>query len=272
MAQRVTALLSDDLRGTALGAILAEPARLLDAADARFVKDHRRTAVAAATVAGRRVFIKRFKPYAWYRRLEWVFAPTPARRCWQRSIELERAGFRVAPPLALAETRRFALPADCYFVTAALEGTEPAGRFWREAARRLSPRARRSLVVGLAAELRRLHDAGFYSGDANADNFLVRMRDDGGVEFFLLDLEHVRRPGRISERRRAKNVVQVYRPIRGEVRRLDRLRFLRAYAGRALRDLAAWIEALEALDRKKEAEYRARARRRDQDVFRGSSG
>jgi hypothetical protein len=258
----VSAVIAPALRGTPLGAALASPHRLLDRPGARFVKDHRRTAVAATTLEGREIFVKRFKPYAWYRRLEWVFAPTPARRCWRQSAALERAGFRVAPPLALAETRSFGLPADCYFVTASLDGAEPAGRFWRDRASGLGSRERRRILVAFARELRRFHDAGFYSGDANTDNFLVRLGTAGEPEFFLLDLENVRRPGQVSRRRRVKNLVQLQRPVRGEVSRTDRLRFLRAYAGRPLRELRHWLAAIEWLDAKKESEYQARRQRR----------
>ncbi|MGH7898550.1 MAG: hypothetical protein ACREQQ_11395, partial [Candidatus Binatia bacterium] len=119
-----------ELRGTPLGQALATPQRLLSAADTRFVKDHRRTAVAAAVLENREVFVKHFKPYAWYRRLEWLVTASPARRCWRISTELERAGFRVAPALAFGETRRLLLPADCYFVSGGLAGAEPAARFW----------------------------------------------------------------------------------------------------------------------------------------------
>jgi lipopolysaccharide kinase (Kdo/WaaP) family protein len=258
----VNAVIAPALRGTPLGAALAAPGRLLDDPRARFVKDHRRTAVATTTLEGREIFVKRFKPYAWYRRLEWMFAPTPARRCWRQSAALERAGFRVAPPLAVAETRSFGLPADCYFVTAGLDGAEPAGRFWRERALGLASRERRRILVAFARELRRFHDAGFYSGDANADNFLVRLASRDEPEFFLLDLENVRRLGQVSRRRRIKNLVQLQRPVRGEVGKMDRLRFLRAYAGLPLRELRRWLAAIESLDAKKEEEYQARRRPR----------
>src|SRR5258706_16389370 len=68
----VNVVVAGELRGTRLGARLADPQRLLADPAARFVKDHLRTAVAAAAVEGREVFVKRFKPYAWYRRLEWL--------------------------------------------------------------------------------------------------------------------------------------------------------------------------------------------------------
>jgi len=251
----ISARLAPELRGTPLGEALAAPQRLLDSPDARFVKDHRRTAVASARVGGREVFVKRFKPYAWYRRLEWTFRSSPARRCWTQSAALERAGFRVAPALAIAETRRLGLATDSYFVTATVPGAMPAGRFWRERGRGLPVAERRRLLEALARELRRFHDAGFYSRDANADNFLLRASDGGPPEFFFLDLENVRRVGRVSRRRRVKNIVQVLGPVRGEVARRDRLRFVRAYGGTALSKLRDWLEELTAFEARKRAEY-----------------
>jgi len=254
----VTRLFAPEVRGTPLAAALAAPERLLAAPGTRFVKDHRRTAVAAATVDGREVFVKRFKPYAWYRRLEWLFAPSPARRCWDVSRELEAAGFRVAPALAATESRRFAIPGDSYFVTMGLAGALPVGRFFRELAPSLPVSARRRLLAALARELRRFHDAGFYSKDANADNFLVRLDARGTPEFFLLDLENVRRPGSVSHRRRTKNLVQLHGPVRGLVSLHERLRFVREYAGEPLAKLRAWLGELARVDDRKLAEYRAR--------------
>jgi len=255
------ARLAPSLVGTPLGAALVEPARLLETPGARFVKDHRRTAVAAVTVDGREVFVKRFKPYAWYRRLEWLVAPTPARRCWEQSESLEAAGFRVPAALAATETRAGGLPADGYFVTASLTDAEPAGRYWRQRALRFGVRERRRLLASLAREIRRFHDARFYTRDANVDNFLVRVRQGSEPEFLLLDLENVRRVRAVSERRRRKNLVQLHRPIREAVGVRDRLWFLRAYAGRPLRERRDWLRRLAALDAKKEAEYRERRRR-----------
>ncbi len=248
------------LSGTPLGAALGRPERLLEAPGARFVKDHLRTAVAAVRVEGREVFIKRFKPYAWYRRLEWL-AKTPAMRSWLRSAELEAAGFRVPQALAATETRSIGLPADCYFVTASLADAEPAGRYWRERAVGLGVRERRALLAAFAREVRRFHDARFYTRDANADNFLVRVARGSDPEFFLLDLENVRRVRAVSERRRVKNLVQLHRPVWGEVGTRDRLRFLREYAGGPLRERRRWLRQLATLDAEKEEEYRARRER-----------
>jgi hypothetical protein len=246
---------SPELRGTALGEALRAPQALLAVSGTRFVKDHRRTAVAAATIDGREVYVKRFKPHAWYRPLQWLVTGTPAQACARSAAALAAAGFRVPPPLAIAESRAAGLPSDCYFVSAAIEGSQPVGRFWHERAGTLSIRERAALFGALAAELSRFHEAGFYSRDANADNFLLRWHPPGAPEFFFLDLENVRHVGRVSQRRRVKNLVQLYRPVRGAVRRIDRLRFVRAYFAEPLRRRRDWLDDLVAFDEQKEREY-----------------
>lgn len=254
----MTTEIAPDLAGTALGRALEAPERVLAAPGTSFLKDHRRTAVAVAALEGRDVFIKRFKPYAWYRRLEWLVTPSPARRCWQSSHDLQRAGFRVATPLAVAERRRAGLPADSYFMASGVDGAAPAGWLWLETISSRPARERRAVLEALARELRRFHDAGFYTRDANANNLLVRLPASGEPEFFYLDLENVRHLGEVSRRRRVKNLVQLYRPVRGAIGLSDRLRFVAAYAGRRIAELGDWIAELDRLDRAKEAEYRAR--------------
>lgn len=257
----MTAIVAADLAGTALGRAVAAPQALLRDPGARFVKDHRRTAVAAVAVEGREVYVKRFKPYAWYRRLEWWVAGGPARRCWRASAALTAAGFAVAPPLAFVEDRRHGLPGEQYFVTAAVAGAVASGRYWRERGAAEPPARRRPRLRALARELRRFHDLGFYTSDANADNFLVAFAPDGSPRFYLLDLENVRRLRAISPRRRRKNLVQLYRPVRGEVPLRDQLAFVAAYFRTTLRALRPTLAALAALDAAKEAEYRERAGR-----------
>jgi hypothetical protein len=143
-------------------------------------------------------------------------------------------------------------------VTAAIDGAVPSGRFWSEQGRRAPLARRRGWLRALARELRSFHDRGFYTRDANADNVLLRAGDGEPPHFYWLDLENVSRLGSVSRRRRLKNLVQLERPIRGEVTRRDCLCFLREYFGAPLRTVRSTLTELAARAEEKEAEYRAR--------------
>ncbi|MGH7823521.1 MAG: lipopolysaccharide kinase InaA family protein [Candidatus Binatia bacterium] len=258
-----SALFADAIRGSALAGAVADPQRLLDSAEARFLKDHLRTAVARVRIGERDVYVKRFKPYAWYRRVGAALSATPARTSWENARRLERAGFFVPAPLAMVEDG-----ADSYFVTEAVPGAEPAADWWLRTSDGLAPALRRRIVRSAARTLRRFHDSGLYSRDTNANNFLLRLRRDGETEFFFLDLENVRPMRRVGRRRRVKNLVQLYRILRGRFSARDRLRFLLFYLGCHLPlgpaergELRGWLDDLGRLDLRKESEYQARARR-----------
>jgi glycosyltransferase involved in cell wall biosynthesis len=254
--------LAPGIAGTDLEPVLLEPQKLLGAAGARLLKDHRRTAVACVPLGGIEVFVKRFKPYAWYRRLESRIA-SPARIAWANAELLERHGFRVPRVLAAVEQG-----ADSYLVAERVEGAEPAADFWLAGAGG-EPGIRRRIAERAALVLRRLHRSGLYSRDANANNFLVRLDSEGEPEFFFLDLECLRRPLRVGWRRQAKNLVQFYRLFRGRVSRATIVRFLYAYFGlsRPLRNpedrkrFRRRMRYLRRLDLRKEAEYRRRQHR-----------
>jgi hypothetical protein len=147
-------------------------------------------------------------------------------------------------------------------VTASVEGAVPAGRFWLEHERELALAVRRRFVREAARELRRLHDAGFYSRDANPDNVLVAFGGEAPSRFFWIDLETIRDVGTVSRRRRRKNLVQLLGVVRERITAGDRLRALRAYLGPDRGALREWVRQAEALDRRKRAEYARRKRRR----------
>lgn len=237
--------------------LLADPGRALELSGARFVKNHLRTAVAELRVGDRRLFVKRYHPYRWYRRVEGAFLGTPARRAFEAARALEAEGFRVPRVLAVVEEWRYGLPAESYFVTEAVEDGVPAGRFWVESARGLEARARRAVLRAVTETLRRFHDAGFYTRDANANNFLVRGNAELGFELVHLDLDGVRRLRVVRESRRVKNLVQLYRLVRGQMSRGDRWRALLAYFGDAI-EARHRLPELDRVDRAKEAEYQRR--------------
>ncbi len=127
----------------------------------------------------------------------------------------------------------------------ACRATQAGGPFWRftlavreiEGARDLlavlpeaAPADRHRLLEDVALEIRKLHEAGVYHGDLNVKNILVR-----GREVYLVDFDKaVVRPAR-EPARDAANLARLNRSVekrlRDVVSRIDRLRFLAAYAG-----------------------------------------
>ncbi|MCK6551268.1 hypothetical protein L6R52_35865, partial [Myxococcota bacterium] len=106
-----------------------------------------------------------------------------------------------------------------------------------------SPAARRALTRAVAELLARVHEAGVYPSDLNDTNVLVAA--DGSP--VLVDAEGLRFVGRVSERRRVRNVERLLRAFLGpnRVSRATRLRFLRAYASDRAATRALWRRVAE---------------------------
>jgi hypothetical protein len=84
-------------------------------------------------------------------------------------------------------------------------------------------------VAGL---FQKLHAQQIYHGDLKDANILVAARcDSRSTELFLLDLDGVRRYTRLGQRRRIKNLVQLYRTLGRSVPPPQRLFFLKCYLG-----------------------------------------
>jgi tRNA A-37 threonylcarbamoyl transferase component Bud32 len=78
----------------------------------------------------------------------------------------------------------------------------------------------------------RLHGHDVYHNDLKDVNILVRRDSNGDAEnFYLLDLEGIRRYRRLNRRRRVKNLVQLNRTLGQYLRMTDKLRFLAGYLG-----------------------------------------
>jgi len=99
-----------------------------------------------------------------------------------------------------------------------------------------APADRRHVTWALATMLRRMHDAGFRHRDLKAPNVLVAAAgpDGPGVRPVLVDLDGLRRVGRIPARRRVRDLMRLAVSLEewNLARATDRLRFLRTYLGR----------------------------------------
>jgi Lipopolysaccharide kinase (Kdo/WaaP) family len=131
-----------------------------------------------------------------------------------------------------------------YLISEALEHAQILSHFalGREGEARHGYARRKAVSDALAAELRRLHDAGIYTRDLQETNLMVEARD-GALRVYFLDLEDLRRASSVSPRRRMLNLVHLDRSIGRFVSRAGRLDFLYAYLGRQL-DRAARRKAV----------------------------
>lgn len=217
----------------------------------RVLKASARTTVAALTVAGVDVVLKRFRDTGLVHAIEVLVLGSRAARVWNGAANLRGAGFPAPEVLAVLEAPVVGVPVRSCAVTRWVAGVQLDER-WRASA----GAERRRLTLALADYLRALHEAGIYPQDLRAANVLV----DGAMRFTLVDLDRVRRYRRLSWRRRRKNVVQVHRSVGRGAARTARLRFLRRYLGTPTRgELRRVVREILGESVRKDAEY---ARRR----------
>ena len=143
---------------------------------------------------------------------------------------LARGGFAVCRPLCLFEEWRAGLFERSVFISAwdqdarsvfdLLSSTRDIGGL----------RERRTLLRWAAREIARVHAAGIAYGDMNLHNLLAQ-RKEGGWRFVWVDTEGTQARGRLSARRRAKNLSQLISHA-GPLSRRERLMMLGIYGSR----------------------------------------
>lgn len=226
---------------------------LLDGPRARILQRGERTTVAAVTVDGRDLVVKRYRERTVARVLETAALGSGAARMRRGADRMRGAGFDAPEVVAVLERRRLGLPlASCAVVTRVAGPALDA--LWRARA----GAARRRLTTAFATYLRALHAAGVYPQDLRAANVLVPAEEP--PRFVLVDVDRVRRYRRLSWRRRRKNLVQVHRSVGRGAPLRDAVRFLRSYLGAPTRTAIRKVGAeIARVARGKDAEY---ARRR----------
>ncbi len=207
------------------------------------------------------VFIKRTAVTSILKGMSQKAAGSRASRALHGAKILREAGFHCAKPLAAMDVMRSSAVRASYLISEALEDAQILSHFalGREGEARHGYTRRKAVSDALAAELRRMHDAGIYTRDLQETNIMVEQR--GGMRFYFLDLEDFRRAASVSPRRRMLNLVHLDRSIGRFVSRAGRLDFLYAYLGRNL-DRDARRKALAEYLQIRRTVERARKRRR----------
>jgi hypothetical protein len=125
------------------------------------------------------LYVKRYRHRRGLARLAPLVRGSPARREWNKALELARRGIPTAVPVALGEDLRAGIPSDSLLVTREIPASQSLDQFlqdelptWTAAQQRA---ARRWLVDALARLVAATHRAGVRHDDLHAGNILVNL-------------------------------------------------------------------------------------------------
>lgn len=239
---------------------------LMAAAEFRTVKNEAKTRAGLVAVGERQIFIKRFETRSWADGLIERIRGSRAARSLTGAALLADAGFARPAPLAALKMRCAGSVRAGYLLSEALSVARTLSQFVdrRLGAERRDFRWRREVSRRVAGEVRRLHESGLYSSDLQETNLMLDQGRDG-LRIYFVDLDGFRRLGRVSWRRRERNLIQLDRSVGRFLSRAERLRFLYDYlGGRPERDRARkLVGGLLKRSGRKEREYQRRRKRRN---------
>jgi len=148
----------------------------------------------AASGAPPTVFVKRYRYDRFGQRFKQAFRGTlfgksRAHREFDFLTEMRRRQIPTVRPIAFGDNYGHAFLRASFLITEGSAGYQSLDLFALDALRRGAPdrSKRRELIHGLAATIRKMHDAGIRHGGLYWRNILVRERPDGGYDFLLLD-------------------------------------------------------------------------------------
>ena len=224
---------------------IADADGLFESPECEIVKDQRKIKVGRIRVSlggeVRTLYVKRYNSFSWRMQLASLFRDSGAVRALRGAAVLLNARIAAAKPVAAVESRFCGMVTKSFFLTEEINDGKTVDAYWRDdlstLAGRVGFRRRRGFLGALASLFQSLHGQHVYHDDLKDANILVvpgsRAETDN---FFLLDLEGIRNPPRLSERRRMKNLVQLNRTLGRYLGRAERLCFLKRYMGAACDD------------------------------------
>jgi hypothetical protein len=226
-------------------ALMADADRLFQDAGCEIIKDQRKIKIARIRIKlggrNRALYLKRYNAFSWRIPLGSLFRRSGAVKALRGVEVLASSRVAGAKPVAAVENRRWGMVTKSFFFTEEIAGGKTIDAYWRENIGALGGRdgfrRRRSFLRALALLFRSLHGQRVYHGDLKDVNIIVVAGEPGQADcFFLLDLEGIRRYGRLSRRRRVKNLVQLNRTFGRYVRSTDKMCFLKEYLAGAFSD------------------------------------
>lgn len=215
---------------------------LFDQTGCQIVKDEMKTKVGRLTlsIAGetRSLFLKRYNAFSLRHKLASPFVNSSALRSLQGAAILCAADIACAHPVAAVENRRAGALTKSFFISEEIHGGMTVDTHWRQHLRDFAGRqgalSRHAFLAQLARLFNSLHAASIYHNDLKDANILAVSADSPNLfRFVLLDLDGVASNGRLNQRRKIKNLVQINRTLGRHLRRSEKLFFLKCYLGAA---------------------------------------
>ncbi len=253
------------LRSPQWAGLIARPDESLAGADFREVKNIARIRAGLLTSPQGTVFVKRFTPGSWIEGMLERLRGSRAARSVRAAQMLAGAGFLVPAPLAACEQLSAGAVRTSWMFSDGLDKARVFSRFIERghAPAEQERRLRRDTLEAVARCVRRLHDAGLFTSDLQETNLMLD-RADGALRIHFVDLDGFRQLGRVSWKRRRRNLVQLDRSVGRFMSRCERLRFLHTYLGPGWerREVKGLVRMLMRERDRKEREFaRQRAKR-----------
>jgi hypothetical protein len=237
-----------DLDPRLLDRLLADPDALFCGPDVKRLKDSRSSTVieldASASSLAKPLILKRFAVTHWSDPVTSLVRPTPALRSFVQGHGL---GLRCLPtprPLAVLHRQHSAVRREGYLLTEKVENAVDLSAFvnglllQEVAARRIL----RSLINQVGRLICTLHQRRVSHRDLKAPNLLVQTDPTGDRKVWFIDLVGVVRQRRLRRSRRVQNLARLHASFHThpQIRRTDKLRFLRCYLRWGLRGKHGW--------------------------------
>jgi tRNA A-37 threonylcarbamoyl transferase component Bud32 len=185
-----------------------------------------------------RVCVKEFRRRGALHSLKSAFRATQALRSFTNGARLAELGVGVALPLALIRRIRFRLPeAEWMIMEAPAEALELDRFILAKSASRWSYSEAKTAAGAFGRFMGALHGGGVFHSDLKTCNVLVSesggsegTADPAQLDFRLLDYDDVEFGATVAEKRKVKNLAQLFLSCPSIVGAKLKLRFMRDYA------------------------------------------
>jgi hypothetical protein len=186
-----------------------------------------------------RVCVKEFRGRGPFHSLKSIFRSTHALRSFRNGTRLDELGIGVALPLALIRKFRFGLPETEWMIMEAPADALELDRFiLSKFASKWTYSEQKAAVGAFGRFMGALHGGGLFHSDLKTCNILVseRFHDSEAAAnriqlvFRLLDYDDVEFGAHVAEKKKVKNLAQLFLSCPSVVGTKLRLRFMRDYA------------------------------------------